>query len=71
MKRTSLLKILNPILAVLLVNQVITGLLHGYLSGEAYEILHGGGGLVFAVTALLHVIMNWNWVKANFLKSNA
>ena len=71
MKRNSLLKILNPILAVLLVNQIITGLLHGYLSEEAYEILHGGSGLVFAVAALLHVIMNWNWVKSNFLKGRA
>jgi inner membrane protein involved in colicin E2 resistance len=71
MKRTSLLKIVNPILGVLLVNQIVTGLLHEFLSHEAYEILHGGSGLLFAVAAALHVIMNWNWVKANFLKQNA
>lgn len=71
MKRNALLKILNPILAVLFVNQVTTGALHGYLSEEAYEILHEGSGVVFAVAALLHVIMNWNWVKANFLKGKA
>lgn len=71
MKRSSVLKIMNPILGVLLVNQIATGLLHESLSHEAYEILHGGSGLLFAVAAALHVIMNWNWVKANFLKRNA
>jgi len=71
MQRTALLKILNPILGVLLVNQVVTGLLHEYLLDELYEILHGGGGLLLAMATIVHVIMNWNWVKTNFLKRNA
>ena len=66
MTRTSVLKIVNPILGVLLLNQVITGLLHDVLPHEAYEVLHGGGGIVFAIVALLHVMLNWNWIKANF-----
>jgi hypothetical protein len=70
MQRTALLKILNPILGVLLVNQIVTGLLHEYLLDEVYEILHGGGGLLLAAATIVHVIMNWNWVKANFLKRN-
>jgi len=71
MMRNSVLKVLNPILGVLLVSQVVTGLLHGSLSHEAYEILHEGGGILFAVTAVMHVILNWNWVKANFLRRKA
>ena len=69
--RNSVLKVLNPILGVLLVNQVATGLLHGSLSHEAYEILHEGAGILLAAAAVLHVILNWNWVKANFLKRSA
>ncbi len=68
MTRTSVLKIVNPILEVLLLNQVMTGLLHDMLPHEAYEVLHEGGGIVFAIVALLHVILNWNWIKANFFR---
>ena len=68
MKRNSALKVLNLILAALLVNQVIAGSLHDSLPHEAFEILHQGGGIVFAIAAVLHLILNWNWVRANFFK---
>lgn len=68
MTRTSALKIVNPILGVFLLNQVITGLLRDMLSREAYEVLHEGGGIVFALVTLLHVVLNWNWIRANFLR---
>ena len=68
MKRNTVLKILNPILALLLLNQLLTGLFHKALSHETFEILHGGNGILVALAALLHVILNWNWVRANFFK---
>lgn len=68
MKRSSILKILNPILGILFLNQILTGLFHDAISKEAYEFFHVGGGILFAVAAVLHVILNWNWVKANFYK---
>ena len=68
MKRNTVLKILNPILGVLLVNQILTGLFSDNLPPKAFEILHGGGGMVFTIAAILHVILNWNWVKANFFR---
>ena len=71
MKRNTMLKIVNPILGVLLVNQALTGILHEALPHEAFEIMHEGGGLVLAVVAILHVILNWNWVKANFFRSSS
>ena len=68
MKRNLILKILNPILAILFLNQILTGIFHDAIPKEAYEFLHEGGGISFAVAAVLHVILNWNWVKANFLR---
>jgi len=70
MKRNSILKILNPILAILLLNQILTGILHDEIPKAAYEFFHVGGGIFFAVAAGLHVILNWNWVKANFYRRN-
>jgi hypothetical protein len=58
----------NPILAVLVVNQILTGLFGRSLSHEAFEILHKDGGFVLAGFATLHLILNWNWVKANYFR---
>ena len=69
MKRQSILRILNPILAVLVVNQVLTGIFHEALPHETFEVMHENGGLVVAAAAILHVSLNWNWVKANFFRS--
>jgi len=68
MKRNSILKIVNPVLGILVANQILTGLFSGALPYEAFEILHQGGGYLLAVTAVLHLILNWNWVKANYFK---
>ena len=70
MKRNDMLKIVNPVLAVLLINQLFTALLHDLLPKEVFEVLHGGGGITLAVVATIHIILNWNWVKANFLKKH-
>ena len=66
MKRNFILKILNPIVAILFLNQILTGLLHAVIPKGAYEFFHEGGGIIFTVAVLLHVVLNWNWVKANF-----
>lgn len=70
MKRL-LLKVTNAILAVLFINQVVTGLVHGMLSHEAYEILHERAGILLAVFGVLHVLLNWSWIKANYLPKGA
>ena len=63
MKTNPILKILNPVLAILFLNQILTGILHDAIPKQAYEFLHEGGGISFAVVAGLHVILNWNWIK--------
>jgi hypothetical protein len=68
MKRIKILKILNPIIAILILNQAITGIFHKSIFYKTYEWLHGGGGIITLLAIILHVILNWNWVRANFLK---
>ena len=67
MNKRNLLKIVNVILAILILNQATTALLHDLLSRDAFEFLHEGGGVILFVTALVHVYLNWAWVKANIL----
>ncbi|OGS27638.1 MAG: hypothetical protein A3J70_07510 [Elusimicrobia bacterium RIFCSPHIGHO2_02_FULL_61_10] len=71
MKRITALKIVNLLIAVLALSQVTTGLLHDSLSKDAFEALHEAGGISFAAAALLHVVLNWSWVKANYFGGDA
>lgn len=71
MKRNTMLKILNPILGLLLLNQLASALFHDALTHEAFEIMHQGGGILLAIVAALHITLNWNWIRANFLKSRS
>ena len=71
MNRAFLLKILNPVLAVLFFNQVISAMMHGILSRALYGFLHEAGGKLFTLAVILHIILNWSWIKANYFKKKA
>lgn len=66
MKRNSALKALNPVIAILLVNQLLSGFFSGRISHRSFEIRHEGGGIVLAIAIALHVILNWNWIKSSY-----
>lgn len=66
--RSTSLKFLNPILAVVVFCQLLTGLFHGVLPRSAFELLHLWGGGLVAVCAVAHVGLNWNWVRATYLR---
>ena len=71
MNRNTALKILNPVLGVLVLNQLLTGFFAEDLPHEAFEILHEGGAFVFAAAILLHVTLNWNWVISSFIRAHS
>ena len=66
MKKNTLLKILNPILLMLFINQAVTALLLDELPPRAFEIFHKGGGAILLTLIAVHFILNFNWVKANY-----
>ena len=70
MNKTKTLKILNPLLAVLVLNQPLSIYLYEATHHEAFEFLHVGGGVLLVIGAALHLILNWGWVKVNFLPKN-
>jgi len=67
MKRNTAFKILTPILLVLFISQAVTGLFHAKFSHEVFEFIHQGGGTILIALIILHFILNFNWVKANYL----
>lgn len=67
MTKRQLLKIVNPLLGILMVNQTLTGLCSDLMSFDLFHLLHKGGWAL-APLALLHLLLNWNWIRANFQK---
>ena len=69
MNKRNLLKVVNILLAILILNQASTGLLKGLLPRDVFEFLHEGGGVTIFIVAIVHVYLNWAWVKANLFSS--
>ena len=66
--KTAMLRIVNPLLGVLLLNQPLSILL-GFLTGwEVFEVFHIVGGIALFMGAVVHVMLNWGWVRINFLR---
>lgn len=68
MKKQTALKVVNLLLGLFIVNQFLTGTFHLYLSNRAFTILHERSGLVLFVLSIVHVVLNWGWVKAQFFR---
>jgi len=64
MTRLQALKILNPILLTLLAFQIISGLNPLLIP---YQI-HQDVGLLIGAGILLHLTLNWNWIRTNILR---
>ena len=65
-KKHSVLKVVNLIITILVLNQLLTGFLRGMLSHEAFEVLHEGGAIVFAIAIAAHVVLNWDWIRMSY-----
>ncbi|MDD5327704.1 MAG: hypothetical protein PHY02_07820 [Phycisphaerae bacterium] len=66
MKRNNVLKILNPVLLVFFINQAITVLFRDDLSFKVFGIFHKAGGAILLSLIALHIILNFNWIKASY-----
>lgn len=67
MDKTKLLKFVNPVLFVSAAIQIITGVLIAlHLTGggsEAVFEIHEHNGFIFAGLVIIHIYLNWEWVK--------
>ena len=62
MKKAHVLKILNPVLAVLLLNQALSGIFHSVIQENLpyafFKVGHGFMGYVFTALIIVHIILN-------------
>jgi hypothetical protein len=69
MNKNAVLKVVNPALAILLLNQPFSAFLSEVTGWDFFESLHVGGGILLVLVATIHLMLNWRWVTTNFLKN--
>ena len=68
MDKNVVLKVVNPALAILMVNQPFSASLIAIFDWDFFEGLHVAGGILLIVVAAIHLMLNWKWVELNLLK---
>lgn len=66
--KNAVLKVVNPALAILLLNQPLSAFLMAATDWDIFEGMHVGGGILLLLAAAVHLILNWKWVELNLLK---
>ncbi|MFA6856497.1 MAG: hypothetical protein WCR31_04740 [Treponema sp.] len=71
MTKAKFLKIVNPLLAVDFLCLIGTALLDDVIPREIYGVIHPVFGYIFAVGLIVHVFLNWNWIKTTYFKKKS
>ena len=69
MKRAFLLKVVNVLLFLSILWQAGTGFGHRYIPYHIYVKFHFTGGILLVILVLIHVWLNWSWIKNTLFKS--
>lgn len=67
MNKGKMLKIINPLLSIVFFCLAGTGLFQSIIPYEVFHTVHGKLGYAFVILAIIHIYLNWNWIK-NLMK---
>jgi hypothetical protein len=68
MKKATLLKIVNALLFLDFIALAGSGLFHLSIPNDVYSKAHPALGIALSVLLLLHLVLNWTWIKNVFIK---
>ena len=71
MSRNAILKVLNPIIGIMLLSQILTGIFGRQIPHWAFENFHRHSGGILGIVVLFHIILNWNWIKASYFRKSS
>jgi len=66
MNRQKALRTLNPVMLLVLLYQGVTGIFR-FSFYEHFKLMHPIFGFVLLLLGVLHLILNWPWVRSNYL----
>lgn len=72
MNKAKWLVVVNPVLFFSVLVQIITGVILFYdLFSSRLALIsrvHGYNGFLLTCLLIIHILLNWSWIKANFFK---
>lgn len=63
--KMKLLKIVNPILALLILDQLVTVILLKFSYSEIVSEIHEWNGIALFAVISFHIFLNWAWIRSN------
>ena len=74
MNRLKYLRIVNAIIALLVLGLAISGIVRklfpALIPYQTFSIMHPLVGFSFVFFICLHIFLNFNWIKANYSRHN-
>jgi len=71
MNRIKWLKIVTLSLFILILWQALTGLGSDFVPQKIFELVHPAGGFLLVIFVVIHVFLNWGWIKSVYFKKVA
>jgi hypothetical protein len=68
MNKQKILKILNPVIALLFLTVISTALCRNLIPFSVYEYVHMLPGLTLGVLIPFHVFLNKSWIENTYFK---
>lgn len=68
MDKKTLLKIVNPILLVLVANQLATGFRPRLYGPGSFKLMHKQMAVVLSTALATHLILNFSWIRNAYRK---
>jgi hypothetical protein len=68
--RAKSLRVLNILLGIMLLFQITVGVFPQWFGSHQFQI-HKAGAWVFLGLWLIHLYLNWGWIKGNYFKKKS
>lgn len=66
--KQKILRITNILLALLILNQILSGFFGKEIGNPLFELLHKRGAILLVIVIVAHLILNWGWIKNSYFK---
>jgi hypothetical protein len=68
MGKKKLLKIVNPILLLLVMNQLATGFRPRLYGPGSFRLMHKQMALLLSLALMVHLVLNFSWIRNAYWK---
>lgn len=68
MDKQKALKGVNLLLGITFLSVALSGVFHSWIPYVLYRQVHPLAGFLLVILVVMHVYLNWAWIKLNFLK---